>query len=178
MKVWLCFAMIMFRRCEVMLMTSRTVTGKALALGAMVVTIGGLNLQPAQAQFFMIESAPVVESAPSAHDMYMPSHSNIYTPSREIMRIQTPHRVYHQPPHRVYQAPTVYYQRTEIVSPDGSQRVILEDPVGYSPGYYSAPGYYSVSPRTFHRHHRPDRHPASSSIRIPVTNTQRFIYRF
>jgi hypothetical protein len=175
-----------------MLMTSRTVTGKALALGAMVVTIGGLNLQPAQAQFFMIESAPVVGSAPffdqsshqpltigqnhaighSAHDIYMPSHSNIYTPSREIMRIQTPHRVYHQPPHRVYQAPTVYYQRTEIVSPDGSQRVILEDPVGYSPGYYS------VSPRTFHRHHRPDRHPASSSIRIPVTNTQRFIYRF
>jgi hypothetical protein len=107
--------------------------------------------------------------ANSPNDMYMPSHSNIYTPQREIMRIHQPqhrvyhqpqHRVYHQPQHRVYRVPAVYYQRTEIISPDGNQRIILEDPV-YAPGYYNTP------PQPYHqRHHRYQRHPQRSRINI------------
>jgi hypothetical protein len=71
------------------------------------------------------------------------SHSNIYQPPSVY-----PQTRYDQHPGVIYQSPTVIYRRTEIISPDGNQRVILEDPE------YVVPRRVIIRPdRAYHRRH-------------------------
>jgi hypothetical protein len=114
----------------------------------------GLAAHPAQAQVFQSEAiyaSPLTQS-PSNIYQYPSStpnqpHSNIYqypssTPNQLNSNIYRPPTGYQQPgyqqpdyqqpgyqqPSVIYQQPNVIYRRTEIVSPDGNRRVILEDP--------------------------------------------------
>jgi hypothetical protein len=72
------------------------------------------------------------------------SHSNIYQPPSAY-----PPSYYPQPG-VIYRQPSVIYRRTEIISPDGNQRVILEDPQ-----YVVPENRIIIHPdRAYHRHRR------------------------
>jgi hypothetical protein len=114
------------------------------------VTIGGPNPgiefsnAPAYSPYSNIYQAPRVYQSPlnqSFSNIYQypssgpePSHSNIYQPPTVYPQPRYPQRGYNQYPDydqhpgTIYTQPSVIYRRTEIVSPDGNRRVILEDP--------------------------------------------------
>jgi hypothetical protein len=76
---------------------------------------------------------------------------------------------YYQNPSAIYRQPSVVYRRTEIISPDGNQRVILEDPQ-----YVVPRSNIMINPdRRYDQHHR--RTVVPNSYRIPNTS---IYYRF
>jgi hypothetical protein len=76
---------------------------------------------------------------------------------------------YYQNPGAIYSQPSVVYRRTEIISPDGNQRVILEDPQ-----YVLPRSNIMINPdRRYDHHHR--RNLVPNSYRIPNTS---IYYRF
>jgi hypothetical protein len=101
-------------------------------------TVIGLTAHPAQAQVFQSEGIDASPLNQSFSNIYQypdsspgQSHSNIYQPPTVYTQPSYP-QGYPQPvygqPRVIYQQPSVIYRRTEIVSPDGNRRVILEDP--------------------------------------------------
>jgi hypothetical protein len=91
------------------------------------------------------------------------SHSNIYQPPSTYLQ-----PTYDQPPGVIYRQPSVLYRRTEIISPDGNQRVILEDP------QYVVPRRVIINPdRSYHHDRRYNTEP--NRYRRPNT---RIYYRF
>jgi hypothetical protein len=110
---------------------------------------------------------------PSSNRPYE-SQSNIYQPPTSYNYSQPS---YYQNPSAIYRQPSVVYRRTEIISPDGNQRVILEDPqyvvprsnIMINPGDLRSVGDH----RRYDHHHR--RTVVPNSYRIPNTS---IYYRF
>jgi hypothetical protein len=110
----------------------------------LTVTVIGLTAHPASAQVFQSEGIYTSPLNQSFSNIYQypesrpgQSHSNIYRPPTVDPQPVYQHPGYGQPvyvepgyrqPRVIYQQPSVIYRRTEIVSPDGNRRVILEDP--------------------------------------------------
>ncbi len=137
----------------------------------LMATVIELTAQPAQAEVFQSEAIYASPLSQSHSNIYQypsstpnQSHSNIYqypssTPNQSHSNIYQHPTVYRQPrdqqpsyqqPVTIYQQPTVIYRRTEIVSPDGNRRVILEDPQYVVPN-----GNVIIHPdRRYHRRHR------------------------
>jgi hypothetical protein len=104
------------------------------------------------------------------------SHNNIYQYPQPTDQPRYSQPGYYQNPGAIYRQPSVVYRRTEIVSPDGNQRVILEDP------QYVVPGNSIIinpddrrSVGDHRRDHYDHRNRVPNSYRIPNTS---IYYRF
>jgi hypothetical protein len=95
--------------------------------------------------------------------------SNIYQYPQPTYQPSYSQPSYYQNPGAIYRQPSVVYRRTEIISPDGNQRVILEDPQ-----YVVPRSNIIINPdRRYDHHHR--RTVVPNSYRIPNTS---IYYRF
>ncbi len=105
------------------------------------------------------------------------SQSSIYQYPQPTYQPSYSQPSYYQNPNAIYRQPSVVYRRTEIISPDGNQRVILEDPqyvVPRSNIMINPDDLRSVADhRRYDHHHR--RTVVPNSYRIPNTS---IYYRF
>ncbi len=134
-------------------------------------TVIGLTAHSAQSEVFQSEGIHASPLSQGHSNIYQYPSSSSGQPHSNIYQYPT---VYRQPrdqqpsyrqPVTIYQQPTVIYRRTEIVSPDGNRRVILEDPQYVVPN-----GNVIIHPdRRYHRRHRGTHHNRRSS---------RIYYRF
>lgn len=137
------------------------------------VTIGGPNPgvefsnAPTYPQYSIQSPQPFsnIYQYPSGNRPYE-SHSNIYQYPQPTYQPSYSQPSYYQNPGAIYSQPSVVYRRTEIVSPDGNQRVILEDP------QYVLPRSSVVINPDRRYHHR---NTVPNSYRIPNTS---IYYRF
>jgi hypothetical protein len=146
------------------------------------VTIGGPNpgIEFSNAptyQQYNYSSPSVYQSPQSFSNIYQyPSSNRPYESQSRIYQYPQPtyqpsysQPSYYQNPNAIYRQPSVVYRRTEIISPDGNQRVILEDPQ-----YVVPRSNIMINPdRRYDHHHR--RTVVPNSYRIPNTS---IYYRF
>jgi hypothetical protein len=138
----------------------------------------GLTAHPAQAQVFQSEGIYASPLNQSFSNIYQypesspgQSHSNIYQYPTVYPQPVDRQPVYVEPgygqPRIIYQQPSVIYRRTEIISPDGNRRVILEDPQYVIPN-----NGVIINPDRVYRHHH---HRESNRYR---RSNNRIYYRF
>jgi hypothetical protein len=140
------------------------------------VTIGGPNPgiefsnAPSYPQYGIQSSQSFsnIYQYPSGNQPYA-TPSNIYQYPQPTYQPSYANPSYYQNPGAIYRQPSVVYRRTEIISPDGNQRVILEDPQ-----YVLPRSNIIINPdRRYDHHHR--RTVVPNSYRIPNTS---IYYRF